>query len=272
MGEDEAYARIRAQASAERRRAAADVLLPNEGTLAELADAVDALWRGRLVPFEANLRTGRPAPEADSPVLAEPDPEWTWQARRLIARLHAAVGDRMIRADHVGSTAVPGLLARDVLDLQVVVADDDAGAAVVRGARAAGFVPAVPPAADGFAGRIPRHAAPPGAHAAQAGECPAPPGEDAAPAGARVALTADPGRPARIRVRTAADPSWRHAVLLRDWLRAEPAERATYAAVKRDLAARPGTRTDAYDGGKRRWRGAALAHAEAWAEASDWRP
>jgi dephospho-CoA kinase len=50
MTEADARSRIRAQASDEQRRAVADVVLDNDGTLAELRDKVDALWRDRLLP------------------------------------------------------------------------------------------------------------------------------------------------------------------------------------------------------------------------------
>ncbi|GII21668.1 dephospho-CoA kinase [Planosporangium mesophilum] len=48
MTPEEAHARIRAQASDEQRRAVADVVIVNDGTLDELRDQVDAVWRERL--------------------------------------------------------------------------------------------------------------------------------------------------------------------------------------------------------------------------------
>jgi dephospho-CoA kinase len=50
MAADEARARIAAQATDEQRRAVADVVLTNDGSVAELRDQVDALWRERLRP------------------------------------------------------------------------------------------------------------------------------------------------------------------------------------------------------------------------------
>ncbi len=49
MSRAEAESRIAAQATREQRRGAADVVIDNSGTLADLADAVDALWQ-RLAP------------------------------------------------------------------------------------------------------------------------------------------------------------------------------------------------------------------------------
>ena len=53
--------------------------------------------------------------------LADPRPEWPTEFEALAARLRAALGPLAIRVDHVGSTAVPGLLAKDVVDAQVIV-------------------------------------------------------------------------------------------------------------------------------------------------------
>jgi dephospho-CoA kinase len=48
MSESEARSRIRAQANDEQRRAVADVIIENDGTLEDLYKAVDALWTDRL--------------------------------------------------------------------------------------------------------------------------------------------------------------------------------------------------------------------------------
>lgn len=61
LTEDDARARIRAQASDADRRAAADVLLTNNGPPAELTDAVARLWAKRIEPYAANLTARRPA-------------------------------------------------------------------------------------------------------------------------------------------------------------------------------------------------------------------
>lgn len=46
-----------------------DVWLDNRGSAEQLVMGVDALWGDRLVPFEANLRTGRRAPRQQQAVL-----------------------------------------------------------------------------------------------------------------------------------------------------------------------------------------------------------
>ena len=121
MAEADARARIAAQASDDARRAAADVVLDNGGVARGAATPPSTrCGTSRLVPFEANLRTdARCRPRAD-PVDAGP----AVGGRRRPARAPgspAAAGPGARDVAHVGPTAVPGLPAVDVLDLQVGV-------------------------------------------------------------------------------------------------------------------------------------------------------
>ena len=50
------------------------------------------------------------------------DPGWPAQAARIAARLNTACGHRAVRIDHIGSTAVAGMDARDIIDMQITVA------------------------------------------------------------------------------------------------------------------------------------------------------
>jgi dephospho-CoA kinase len=87
MDEQEATARIAAQADDAARAAAADVLLDNGGERSELLQAVERLWHDRLVPYEQNLRSGRCASVATTPSAGP-------AARaRAAARLRAALGE-----------------------------------------------------------------------------------------------------------------------------------------------------------------------------------
>jgi dephospho-CoA kinase len=220
MTEAEARARMAAQADDEQRAAVADVLLDNAGNRDAVLDAVRQLWHERLVPFEANVRARRAAPRAERAVLADPDPTWPEQARRAMARVRRVAGSRALRVDHIGSTSVPGLIAKDVLDLQVVVADLDAAVRLAEDLLDAGLV-------------------------RQEGEW-----WDSAEDGGRLlkamAMNADPGRAVNCHVRTEASPAWREALAFRDRLRAEPAVAADYAQLKRRLAAQPHDSIDAY--------------------------
>jgi dephospho-CoA kinase len=53
MSEEESRARIAAQATDAQRREVADVVLVNDGSLADLAAAVDEVWRTRIAPLAA---------------------------------------------------------------------------------------------------------------------------------------------------------------------------------------------------------------------------
>lgn len=211
--EDDARQRIAAQADDDARRAAADVLLDNNGSPEDLIIAVDALWQSRIVPFAEALRSGtrsRAATSAQSP----PDPTWPAQAARLLARIGHALGDRVVALEHIGSTAVPDLPAKDVIDLQVGVRDltEADGAAFVADLASAGFV------------RVPGvdHD-----NAKDGGTWPK-----------RLHGSVDPGRVAHVHVRAVGSPGWDWAIDVRDWLRADPEARDAYAAAKAALAAR----------------------------------
>jgi 2-amino-4-hydroxy-6-hydroxymethyldihydropteridine diphosphokinase len=58
---------------------------------------------------------------ADAVVLMPYDPSWPERFEAEATRLRDALGDACVRVDHVGSTAVPGLVAKDILDIQVSV-------------------------------------------------------------------------------------------------------------------------------------------------------
>ncbi|MFI7427031.1 dephospho-CoA kinase [Micromonospora sp. NPDC049836] len=246
MERAEAERRIAAQADDARREAAADVLLDNDGTLDDLSGAVDALWHDRLLPYERNVRERRAVRSAEL-VLTEPDPTWPQQYARLAARIrHAAGAD--LRVDHIGSTAVPGLAAKDVIDIQLTVSSlAEADGALADRLADAGF-PRLP--GDWW-------------------DNPRPPGS--ARWAKRLHGSADPGRPVHLHLRVDGSPGWRYALLMRDHLRADPAQRAAYLQVKRELAAAApdsatyGTLTDP-------WFDEEHLRAEEWAARTGWRP
>jgi len=49
------------------------------------------------------------------------DPGWIDAGHAWAERVADALGDLTMRVDHVGSTAVPGLPAKDVIDIQALV-------------------------------------------------------------------------------------------------------------------------------------------------------
>ena len=90
MPEDDARARIAAQANDEQRRAVADVWLDNSGSPEELVERAHDVWNNRILPFAHNLSAApdRPRRRRD---WCRADPTWPDQARRIVARLQDRV-------------------------------------------------------------------------------------------------------------------------------------------------------------------------------------
>jgi GrpB-like predicted nucleotidyltransferase (UPF0157 family) len=80
---------------------------------------------------------------ADRPAVdvVEYDPEWPARFEAIRARLAAALGPLAVSIEHVGSTSVPGLAAKPVIDLDVVVADAAAIPAVTAELVGLGYAP-----------------------------------------------------------------------------------------------------------------------------------
>ncbi len=65
-----------------------------------------------------------PAPRLDGPiVLAEYDPAWPATYAREASRVHEILGSTVLRIEHVGSTSIPGLPAKPIIDILLVVPD-----------------------------------------------------------------------------------------------------------------------------------------------------
>ncbi|HET8879292.1 MAG TPA: dephospho-CoA kinase [Arthrobacter sp.] len=252
MTAEQARSRMAAQAAREERLAAADVVLDNSGTKEELRDAVDRLWKFRLAPFAENLARHRAAPRAGGPVLSPANPEWPAQAARIIARLKVAAGTGVLALDHVGSTAVPGLAAKDVLDLQLGVENMAAAESLATVLADAGF-----PAWPGIVSDNPKPSHP-----------------DPADWRKRLHGSADPGRPVNLHLRAVGSPGWRFALCFRDWLRDDADARAAYLKEKRRVAKlhEVDKSTAAYAADKEAWiAGYAAPRMEEWAARTGWR-
>lgn len=249
MSESDARARIAVQASDDQRYAAADSVLTNTGSVAELEEAVDALWSDRILRFDENVRLGVVSRRSDelAEVLSEPRDAWAADAERLMGRLHKALGERAVSIDHVGSTAVPGLMGKDVIDLQI-------GVRSLREADRAAFIDAL--TAAGF----PRAAGHWWDSGADGKEWPK-----------RIHGNADPERVAHIHIREQGSEGWVWALRFRDWMRADDQARGRYGTLKRDLASRI-VRTSDYAAAKEPWFDRAHHDALSWAARTGWRP
>jgi predicted RNase H-like HicB family nuclease len=74
------------------------------------------VWPG-FAQTDASERRG------DTIRIVDYDPDWPRQYERWRAVLQSCLGDTALRIEHVGSTAVPGLAAKPVVDIQVSVSD-----------------------------------------------------------------------------------------------------------------------------------------------------
>lgn len=253
MTEESARSRMAAQAAREERLAAADVILDNSGTVEQLQEQVDRLWDGRLVPFARNISSGVRADRTGGPVLVPHRQDWARQAARIAARLTTAAPWLILAVDHIGSTSVPGLPAKDVIDVQVAVPDLETAARLAPLLAAAGF-----PGVRGVESDTPKPNAP-----------------DPAQWLKRFHANADPCRAVNVHVRPAGSAGWRYALLFRDWLRDDPSALTLYAGHKAELARRfagsPDTR--AYTEAKEPWfTDVAWPRMSAWADATGWAP
>jgi len=79
-------------------------------------------------------------PSGEPVHLVEHDPSWGVQAADWMLRIKVAVGSTAESIEHIGSTAVPGLIAKPVLDLQIAVPDISKEAAYRRGLETLGLV------------------------------------------------------------------------------------------------------------------------------------
>ena len=83
---------------------------------------------------------GELAPHAAPILLVEYDDEWPQLYQREKERIRAALGERALQIEHVGSTSVPGLAAKPVIDIVLVVADSADEPAYAPDLEASGYV------------------------------------------------------------------------------------------------------------------------------------
>jgi GrpB-like predicted nucleotidyltransferase (UPF0157 family) len=143
--------------------------------------------------------------------LADYDPAWPALFEREAARIRAVLGDRVLLLEHIGSTSVPGLAAKPVIDVLLVVADPADEDAYV-----------TPLEQAGYRLRIRE----PDWHEHR--------------------LLKGPDTDINLHVHPPDSPEMDRNLRFRDHLRADPADRALYERTKRGLAARDWTYTQQY--------------------------
>ncbi|MGY4770154.1 GrpB family protein [Kribbella sp. CWNU-51] len=148
-------------------------------------------------------------------VIARPDDSWPAQYEKIAHAVGELLGELAQRIDHIGSTSVPGLPAKDILDMQVTVGTepelDDVAERMV--------------AAD-WELRPPRRDHP----------VPGLPADDLQWV-KRMLREPMYRRRVNLHVRVAGRANQRYALLFRDYLRSHPATAQAYGAFKRQAAA-----------------------------------
>jgi|SRR6266516_2468915 len=139
--------------------------------------------------------------------VTDPDPTWPRQYDDLADRIREALGWRVLQLEHVGSTSVPGLAAKPIIDIDLTVADPG---------REQDYIPALE--AIGFRLAIRE----PWWH------------------GHRVLRAAEPH--CNLHVFGFDSPELVKHRIFRDWLRGNPGERDRYAAAKREAASEANAR------------------------------
>ncbi|GGP53957.1 GrpB family protein [Saccharothrix coeruleofusca] len=164
----------------------------DEAAERELERVVNRAWIGGAVRHDATI------------TLVEYDPEWPRLFRREAERIRGALPERVVVAlEHVGSTSVPGLAAKPIIDILLVVPDS---------ADEAAYVPALESVGYRLVIREPHW------HEHR--------------------MFKGPDTDVNLHVHTAGDAEAERMPAFRDRLRADAADRVLYERTKRELAAR----------------------------------
>ena len=175
------------------------------------------LWRPYEQVSDADIAAARVAGvRASPPEVVAPDPAWPERFVEVREQLGGALGDVALEISHVGSTSVPGLWAKPIIDVDLLVPDNADETAYVPALEALGYELRVREP-DWFEHRC----------------------------------LAGPAPKANVHVWAAGatQEAQRHAAF-RDWLVADDDDRAAYGALKRDLAAQGFSDTMHYNNAK----------------------
>jgi GrpB-like predicted nucleotidyltransferase (UPF0157 family) len=168
--------------------------------------------RGPMTEEELRAAWVREPPRLTGKVrVVDYDPEWPRLYRREAERIRAVLGERVVRLEHIGSTSVPGLAAKPIIDILLVVPDSADEPAYVPDLEAAGYVLVIREP-----GRF--------QHRAFKG----------------------PDTDVNLHVYSPGVQEIERYLIFRDRLRASPEDRARYQRVKRELAERDWTYVQQY--------------------------
>jgi len=133
--------------------------------------------------------------------IADYHPKWPRLFEREAERIRAALGDQVLLLEHVGSTSVPGLAAKQRIDVLLVVADSADESAYIPALEAAAYV---------------LHIREPGWYEHR--------------------LLKGPDTDINLHVFSRGCPEINRMLLFRNWLRNTPCDRQLYERTKRELA------------------------------------
>ncbi|MCX5976682.1 MAG: GrpB family protein [Coprothermobacterota bacterium] len=175
---------------------------------------------------------------ADKVIIVAYDPQWPQLFSQLGAALRAALGETARRIDHIGSTAIPSLDAKPILDIQISVA---------------AFEPLevyrLPLEGLGYIFR------------------------EENPERTKRYFREGPGqRRTHLHVRRWGSWPEQFALLFRDYLRMHPDEAKQYAALKYALAEKHGENRDAYTEAKTPFVWEVIRKADRWSQETGWEP
>ncbi len=178
------------------------------------------------------------------------NPQWPVEFRQLGAPLREMLGDLALRIDHIGSTAVPGLAAKDVIDIQVTVKELNASE----------LVPML--TAVGYR------------HWEEITGDHQPPGSDDPPQEwQKLFFNTPPGqRRVNLHIRQEGRANQHYALLFRDYLRVDSQVRGAYEQIKLALARLLPEDIEAYYDVKDPTCDIIMAAAERWASQQNYRP
>jgi GrpB-like predicted nucleotidyltransferase (UPF0157 family) len=182
-------------------------------------------------------------------VISDYNPDWPKEFELIQSALWQVLGDFALRIDHIGSTAVPGLGAKNVIDVQITVR-----------ALTPEIKHRLVEAGYEFWETITHDHVPLG----EAGD---------PQRWVKLLFTQPKGqRRANVHVRLDSNPNQRYALLFRDYLRAHPNSARTIERIKRELARRHAEDAEAYYAIKDPVYDLIWDAAQDWARQTGWRP
>ncbi|HRQ40728.1 MAG TPA: GrpB family protein [Chloroflexota bacterium] len=189
--------------------------------------------------------------EKSRPIIVSPyQPRWVDEFQEIGGRLRQVLADTAVRIDHIGSTSIPDLPAKDIIDIQITVADLDDPAVVEKLARS-GYQLRPEYGRDEYIGI---------------------PDPDSPELRKRLCREPEGSRRSHIHIRQDGRFNQRYPLLFRDYLRTHPIMRDGYALIKMRLAEIFPDSVDGYLYIKDPLMDMLFAAAQEWAQATGWQP